>query len=120
MTSAFLKTCTYHDVSLSPRAIADWWPRLPRNSGFRRLLVDQQATLLSEDEFDKLVDDMPRGFLAELAHTWLKLRQVFSDTWPKNKPEEYYHDKADEAERQDSAVKSEAKEQGLDLRLVRD
>ena len=82
--------------------------------------MDQQAIRLSEDEFDKIVDDMPRGFLAELARAWLRLRQVSSDKWPKNRKNEYYHDKADEAEQQNSALKSEAKEQGLDLRLVRD
>jgi hypothetical protein len=88
--------------------VKDEWEYIPKNSGFRRLLLDMFATARHLDDFDAKADDMPQSFLAGLARIWMTTRSGLpKDRFPQRRPKGFYHDQEDEV----SPKKPEAKDE---------
>lgn len=94
----YLAICIEHHIFARIEAVLHFWNSIPKSSGLRRLLVDQQALLGKLDNFEADAQLWPHDFLLEVANIWQKLYfKHMNEISPEKRERCYYHDDKSEA-----------------------
>jgi hypothetical protein len=108
VTDELISYCVKHHVHPALETVLCYWPRLRRNSGLRRLVVDVVAMNIKEDEFDAAASEIPRDLLIEATRAWMKARDSEVEDLPWQREAGYYHDKTEEPDDEKPTAKGTA------------